>query len=204
MDFQPFHKIARFSREVLVTEKIDGTNAQIAIWETPTDGPYFMPEGCEVVGALPYGGKYWSIAAGSRNRWLKPGKEHDNFSFAGWVAENAGELVRLGPGRHFGEWWGQGIQRNYGLKEKRFSLFNVSRWAEADDLPSCCFVVPVLAKGPMDGVTVELAMQMLRTTGSYAAPGFMSPEGIVIYHYASRTLFKKTLEKDDEPKSKAA
>ena len=29
----------------------------------------------------------------------------------------------------------------------------------------------------------------------------MKPEGIVIFHEAARTLFKKTLEKDSEPKS---
>jgi len=36
--------------------------------------------------------------------------------------------------------------------------------------------------------------------GSLAAPGFMNPEGIVSYHIAGNTGFKKTIEKDSEPK----
>lgn len=41
------------------------------------------------------------------------------------------------------------------------------------------------------------------TEGSVAAPGFMKPEGIIIFHIQSQLLFKKTLERDEEPKSKA-
>ena len=33
-----------------------------------------------------------------------------------------------------------------------------------------------------------------------AAPGFMKPEGVVIYHKAANLLMKKTLEKDEQPK----
>jgi hypothetical protein len=78
----------------------------------------------------------------SRSRWITP--DDDNFGFAAWVEANRDELLTLGPGRHFGEWWGSGIQRGYGLPkgEKRFSLFNVSRWGESR--PACCHVVPVL------------------------------------------------------------
>ena len=47
---------------------------------------------------------------------------------------------------------------------------------------------------------VDDAMTELRRTGSVAAPGFMKPEGIVIYHTGTRTLFKKTFEKDAEGK----
>lgn len=106
IEFKPFQKIARLNREVLVTEKIDGTNGLVWIAE----------DGVE-------------MRAGSRSRWITP--EADNFGFAKWVADNAEELRRLGPGYHYGEWWGAGIQRRYGLTEKRFSLFNVSRWADA-------------------------------------------------------------------------
>jgi len=101
-DFVAFPKIARLSRECVISEKIDGTSAQILITD---DG---------------------QIKAGSRSRWLTP--ENDNFGFAAWVADNKEELLTLGVGRHFGEWWGEGIQRNYGLKERRFSLFNTIRW----------------------------------------------------------------------------
>jgi hypothetical protein len=47
---------------------------------------------------------------------------------------------------------------------------------------------------------VDAILERLRVGGSVAAPGFMQPEGIVIYHAASRTLFKKTIEKDEQPK----
>jgi len=43
---------------------------------------------------------------------------------------------------------------------------------------------------------------LLRTKGSYAAPGFRQPEGVVAFHAASRTLFKVTLERDQEPKNR--
>jgi hypothetical protein len=36
--------------------------------------------------------------------------------------------------------------------------------------------------------------------GSKAAPGFMKPEGIVVFHVAGNVGFKKTIEKDEEPK----
>jgi hypothetical protein len=105
-EFIEFPKMARFAREIIVTEKIDGTNAQVWISDDGTD-----------------------IRAGSRNRWLT--YSEDNFGFAKWVMDHRDELLTLGPGRHFGEWWGSGIQRRYGLDEKRFSLFNVSRWGGA-------------------------------------------------------------------------
>lgn len=173
MIFEAFPKMARLSREIIVTEKIDGTNAQIFIGE---DG---------------------SFMAGSRTRWITP--EDDNFGFAAWAQENKAELMRLGAGRHFGEWWGQGIQRKYGMDCKRFSLFNVSRWC--DDRPECCGVVPVLYRGLFSQSAIDAALDDLRANGSSAKPGFMTPEGIVVYHVAAGIGFKKTLEKDEEPKS---
>lgn len=195
MEFAEFPKIARLSRDVIVTEKIDGTNAQVFISE---DG---------------------QIIAGSRNRWITP--HDDNFGFASWVEAHRDELLKLGAGRHFGEWWGQGIQRNYGLSEKRFSLFNVQRWALygtepqriatadpriekwQDVLPECCGLVPVLYRGMFDTTAVDRAIETLRLTGSAAAPGFMKPEGVVVFHVAGNVGFKKTLVKDEIPKALA-
>lgn len=177
-DFTPFPNIPRLSRQIIVTEKIDGTNAQVFI---PEDG---------------------RVLAGSRTRWITP--EDDNHGFARWVKEHEDELRQLGPGAHFGEWWGCGIQRKYGLSEKRFSLFNVSRWSQ--ERPACCHVVPVLYGGPFDQAAIDGAIERLRTEGSVAAPGFMKPEGIVVYHAAAKAMFKmfkKTLEKDDQPKGQA-
>lgn len=177
MDFVGFPKMARLSRDIIITEKLDGTNAQILITE---DG---------------------EIRAGSRTRWITP--EDDNYGFARWVFGNKEELLKLGVGRHFGEWWGQGIQRNYGLKEKRFSLFNTSRWSDDSVRPECCSVVPVLFEGPFNTLVIELELDLLRTEGSLAAPGFMKPEGIIVFHTTANIGFKKTLENDELPKSLA-
>ncbi len=173
--FEAFPKIARLNREVVVTEKIDGTNA------------------CVYVGAD------GAVMAGSRSRWITP--EDDNAGFAKWVKLHEEELrVGLGIGTHFGEWWGAGIQRRYALTEKRFSLFNVAKWSDPAVRPSCCHVVPELARGLDIRAETERALEWLRAYGSVAAPGFMRPEGVVIFHTASSAIFKVTLEQDESPK----
>ncbi len=176
-EFQEFQKIARLSRNCVITEKIDGTNACVFIGE---DGEFLT---------------------GSRTRWITP--EDDNYGFAKWALAHKDELMALGPGRHFGEWWGSGCQRGYGLtnREKRFSLFNTGRWNDLTPPPACCHVVPVLYTGIFTSTAVDACLDILRTQGSRAAPGFMKPEGVVIYQTAGRCYFKKTLEKDDEPKA---
>lgn len=182
MEFEAFQKIPRLTREIVITEKIDGTNDCIYIGE---DGEFLI---------------------GSRSRWITP--EDDNYGFAKWATAHKNELLTLGPGRHFGEWWGQGIQRNYSQPRKRFSLFNTSRWGDDDARPACCDVVPILYAGLFDEYEVmkgvKSALKQLRDEGSAASPGFMKPEGIVIYHVAANFLFKKTLEKDEEWKGKHA
>lgn len=178
IEFKEFRKIPRLNREVVITEKIDGTN------------------GCVVIG------EDGSVTAQSRSRIITPAA--DNFGFAAWVAAHADELQMLGPGYHYGEWWGLGIQRNYGQTVKRFSLFNVSRWTPETARPLCCDVVPVLYRGMSLNDGANVALQDLREHGSTAAPGFMKPEGIIAYHTAGNLYFKATLEKDDEHKGKAA
>ena len=172
-EFVEFPKIARLNRECFVTEKIDGTNACVQVCE---DGAVF---------------------AGSRSRWITPGD--DNFGFLRWVREHEDELREgLGVGRHHGEWWGQGIQRKYGLSEKRFSLFNVGKWGESR--PACCHVVPTLYCGIFSSLAVRDCLADLALNGSAAAPGFMKPEGVIVFHVAANFYFKATIEKDEEPK----
>lgn len=175
MEFPEFRKIPRLTREIVITEKIDGTNGVIHIGE---DGSFLV---------------------GSRTRWITP--EDDNFGFAAWAHKNRDELMTLGEGTHYGEWWGSGIQRNYGLTEKRFSLFNVHRWA--NERPACCHVVPTLWEGMFDTGKIQEALDDLQFSGSKAAPGFKNPEGVIVYHKAGNLLFKKTLEKDAEWKGKS-
>lgn len=174
-EFEAFKKIPRLNRDIVITEKIDGTNASVLI----------TPEG--------------EIYAGKRTSWCTP--EKDNYGWAKWVQANKEELLKLGPGRHFGEWWGNGIQRNYGLAEKRFSLFNVARYGV--DRPACCGVVPVLYSGVFSSAAIESSLNQLRTAGSVVVPGWMKPEGIVIFHSASGQLFKVTCENDEKPKGDA-
>lgn len=189
MEFKEFPKMARLSREIIITEKIDGTNAAVVIEALNNEAPM------ESVTAVVDG---FALYAQSRTRIIKPGD--DNFAFALWVKENAQELVKLGEGHHFGEWWGKGIQRGYGLAERRFSLFNVHRWGEGGkdeaSRPACCSVVPVLYRGDFDTLHVMSTLAQLQAGGSVAAPGFMNPEGIVVFHTAANIGFKKTLGDD--------
>lgn len=175
-EFMEFRKIPRLSRDCVVTEKIDGTNGCIYIGE---DGEFLV---------------------GSRSRWITP--DNDNFGFARWAYSHEEELRGLGCGTHYGEWWGSGIQRGYGLKEKRFSLFNTSLWGDPEKRLSCCGVVPILYSGPFTTEDIDVCLAMLRANGSSASPGFMEPEGIIVYHMAAGQYFKKTLENDSTPKAK--
>ena len=193
-EFTGFPKMARLSRECVITEKIDGTNACVCITE---EGEFLV---------------------GKRTGWITP--ENDNFGFAKWAYEHKEELMQLGPGKHFGEWFGAGIQIRYGLTEKRFALFNTLRWhlygsepkriVTADPriekytevLPACCGLVPVLYRGIFDTGEVDKAIEFLKVNGSQAVPGFMKPEGIVVFHTAAGIGFKKTIENDEKPKGK--
>jgi len=198
VEFVEFQKIARYSREVIVTEKIDGTNACVFIGE---DGEFLT---------------------GSRTRWIAP--EADNHGFGKWANEHKAELLTLGPGRHFGEWWGSGIQRGYGLPkgEKRFSLFNVIRWCLAgetpqriptgdtrivktqDVLPPCVGLAPILWRGLFDRLDVAGIMANLLKTGSIAVRGYNDPEGIAIYHVGGSVGFKKTFRNDEGKRTGSA
>lgn len=202
MEFQVFKKIARLRRDCFVTEKIDGTNGCVGVSE-----PGVIPDSVNVpVSILETSVGPVSVYAGSRSRWVLPGKTTDNHGFAAWVKENAEELLTLGPGYHHGEWWGRGINRGYGLDHRRFSLFNVSRWCGPDrgGAPACCSTVPILYQGTFNSLKIDYCLTALSTFGSLAAPGFDRPEGIAVYHTAAGSFFKVTIDNDDVPKSLAA
>lgn len=180
MNFEPFPKIPRWSNQhIIITEKIDGTNAQIVINDDCTE-----------------------FKCGSRSRWITP--EDDNFGFASWCDRNRECILKLGKGQHFGEWWGLGIQRCYNMHKRSFSLFNTLRWAAEDQQEKLSAmadisVVPILYQGPFSETAIDDTMDKLWAEGSKAAPGFQNPEGVVIYMPGSRTLFKKTFG-DNLPK----
>lgn len=181
VEFQAWPSTPRLRRDCTITEKIDGTNSCVVVTE----------EG--------------EVLAQSRKRFVTP--DDDNFGFARWVYNHAtGLRSTLGPGYHFGEWYGQGIQRNYGLTEKRFALFNTNRWqplqddGALDEIPGL-EVVPTIWTGLFSDWAIDDALEELSRLGSFAVRGFKNPEGIIIWHHAARQKFKVTLIDDEAPKS---
>lgn len=182
--FEKFQSLKRMKRECVITEKIDGTNAQICF---------------DDVG---------NMLVGSRKRQIWPEgtidkpKGCDNQGFAQWAYSLQDELFNfLGAGRHFGEWCGAGIQRKYGLTKKYFLLFNTNRFGvgrqeiPVELLDKGLGVVPVLYQGVFTTDAVDKVMEDLKETGSHIAD-FDNPEGIVVYHTALRDYFKVTYEHD--------
>jgi hypothetical protein len=224
-EYPAFGKIPRLNREVIWTEKIDGTNGMVSVeeqpfgmatgvndiadWEEKEGITVVIPPSTEVdEDTLDPKYEYW-VRAGSRNRWLTT--KADNFGFASWVKENAMTLADvLGPGLHYGEWWGRGIQRNYGLDHRRFSLFNVDRWgwlaSESGALIPDIGLGVVPRLGSTTGFNETMALNMFKVNGgkSFAAPGFDKPEGVVGFHTAGRTMFKVLIENDNRPKGNNA
>lgn len=196
MKFQAWPKTPRLFRPIIVTEKLDGTNAAVII--TGTQHPDVDNDGSELL--VNVDGGQFAIAAQSRKRIITPAS--DNFGFATWVAANADSLVRdLGVGRHYGEWWGAGIQRRYGLDQKLFSLFNVNRYIGPFETAQLR-TVPVLYTGEFSTLIVSEVLQALGDSGSIAARNegyvFRNPEGIITFHTSSNSVFKTTF--DDRPK----
>lgn len=172
-------KIQRLGNEqMVVTEKLDGTSGCL----------FFSEEG--------------EMHVQSRNRILSP--EKDNAGFCAWAVENHESLFAdLGPGYAFGEWWGAGIQRRYGMDRKVFSLFNTHRWGarnnaamagheEAKWATPNLSVVPLLWTGPVDTEVLRVVAAELYLHGSVAVPGWDAPEGVVAYLAASRVSWKIT------------
>lgn len=170
IEFKGWPKIGRWANaHVIATEKLDGTNAAVGILEDGT------------------------VYAQSRTRIITP--NDDNFGFARWVEVNADTLREdLGQGLHFGEWYGEGIQRKYGMTEKRFALFNSYVWGPkvGHFLTPRVDVVPVLYSGPLDTEEIDRVAAALYATGSAMVPGWMKPEGLVVYETISRASWKLT------------
>jgi len=189
--FPAYPKTPRFSMGCLITEKIDGTNALISITQDE-----------ELSGPLD-----WCVRAGSRKRWLT--LEKDNFGFARWVDENEEQLIELlGVGTHYGEWYGSGIQRRYGLDHKRLALFDgpgrypwavdVDQLRENESPPDMLptkdidlgdaklGVTSLLYKGGLDLVLPVLiepqdAKTWFLPGGSVTVPGYEHTEGLIVH-----------------------
>jgi len=158
------------AKGIVVTEKIDGCNCAIYVSE---DG---------------------QVGAQSRNNVL----DHDEHGFYDWVKNNADDLAStLGPGYHYGEWWGYKIQRSYDCKsnERYFSLFNTRRWANVEFSIPHLNTVPILYEGIFSEEIISQLLINLKNIGSVAKPGFKKPEGVVLYHNAADKVFKIIIDK---------
>ena len=197
MEFQAWQKMSRLFRDITVTEKIDGTNACIRF--APFDENEEYPEENQLrntCGVIFQDTEPVVVGAQSRKRMITP--DDDNFGFAKWVWNNSASLFRdLGYGNHYGEWWGAGIQRGYGMMDgldRRFSLFNTKKWydqAEYFETPNLG-VVPVLYMGVFSELEIQKAAVRLDEYGSEASPGFRPAEGVVVYFHQANICMKYT------------
>ena len=88
----------------------------------------------------------------------------------------------------------------FGKEPKIIDNPNPTLIKSQDILPACCGLVPVLYEGAFNHENIHNTLKELELNGSSASPGFMNPEGIIIFHTASRYLFKKTIKNDEKPK----
>lgn len=206
IEFQAWPKTPRLFREIVVTEKLDGTNSAVIINELAD----FQDADANALAVILRDGKYYEIGAQSRKRVIAPGKTTDNYGFAAWVQLNADELFDiLGPGRHYGEWWGKGIQKRYpGTMQRGFALFNVDRHAGLFEwlpgLPGAdweVLVEPVITlyRGEFSEEKIHELLASLAKHGSVASP-FDQAEGVVVFHTQSRQTYKYTLDGEDKGK----
>jgi hypothetical protein len=188
-EFKGWGSTTRENKNKTITEKLDGTNACVVI----------------------YNGK---VTAQSRKRIVTP--DDDNYGFAKWVDKNKEALLNtLGYGYHYGEWYGEGIQKNpLGIEGKRFALFHATKYTEGNgfDLSRVqgLETVPLLHHGQCDVWTIPHIMQELEEYGSKVEgakvvgqietfPGFAihaKAEGIIVWNNETKTRTKILLEND--------
>lgn len=175
MEFTKYSKTPRFTKNIVITEKTDGTNAQLIFDEERNE-----------------------LRAGSRNRHVVVGD--DNFGFASWLEENREILTKyFGHFNYpiYGEWWGRGIQRGYGRNDKYFSIFRTGLFGKEmpEELTNIGVqYVPILYEGPNLRDIIWDRFHHLKEFGSKAVPGYDDPEGICIFFKETNTVYKMTYE----------
>ena len=177
-EFNGYPKTKRLDDATFViSEKIDGSNGVIHV------DPYTK-----------------AVTAGSRSKWLGDdgSKSWDNHGFGEWVKENTSELQKLPAGIHYGEWYGRGINRNYGLKERKFMLFDRKKYQDLPSLPECVeletLLTPELSIWFLGRTCCE-ELDDLKENGSRHVPGFMKPEGIIVRFKSMGQVMKVILDK---------
>jgi hypothetical protein len=205
--FIEWPKTQRLYRTIVVSEKLDGTNAAIHVEKLGDVAQITVATDDQVR----VGSDVYRVTAQSRKRLIYPGKgpdggSLDNYGFAAWVQSNAARLVEtFGQGLHFGEYWGKGINRAYGIEGRRFSLFNTDKHKGlcADIGGVQVEPVPVLYQGMFSDESIKGALADLAYNGSVAAPGFMNAEGVCVWHSQTRSVWKVTLDNNDAGKWEA-
>lgn len=192
MSYPSFPSIERLENLYChITEKVDGTNGLIKI------------------------SRY--VCFGSRNRYITP--EDDNNGFAKFFSKYQKELFSVfntidkeyppngidAPLNIYGEWFGKGIQRGYGLAEKHFMPFSEFLATKLIDAGVPNIKMPVtLYSGKFSIATLDGCMNKLKDEGSQVIPGYNRPEGVVIYFPTYNFRLKETFEgpkwKDAIPK----
>lgn len=216
-EFESFPDIKKLkSAALFITQKIHGSNAQIYVYKNreylqTMDRHPGEEEAADLAAKNPgktvvfeHSQDFYNkviaytesldLVCGSRTRWIAPGD--DNFGFAEMVHEHKQEFIeKLGPGRHYGEWAGPGINSGEGLTKKTFVLFDHWRYPAERPLPPNTIVVPVLYSGEFDLSKIEECMNDLKTNGSKLVAGFMAPEGVVVRVMGNR--FKVVFQAED-------
>ncbi len=196
----------------IISEKVDGTNGLIEI-HNPGSG--CSSEQCT---AFPCGVKDCSeepvIKFGSRNRYIT--FNDDNAGFANFFrhyearfkdvaadivlkelkvsGETLTECQEQYPLRIYGEWFGSGIQRGYGLKDKFFMPFSTFYAEKLIEYQVPNIVKPnIMYTGKFSQEIANTCMQTL-TNGSLVIPEFKRPEGIVIHFPKYNFRLKQTFE----------
>ena len=189
VNYNSFPSIERLENiYCIISEKIDGTNGLIEINET-------------------------NVRFGSRNRYVF--FNDDNAGFANFFRDYEARFKDAAkdiitdesyPLRIYGEWFGCGIQRNYGLKDKFFMPFHLFYSKKLIEYQIPNIVTPnIMYAGKFSIEVVDACMQQLKLDGSGVVKNYKQPEGIVIffpkYNFRLKETFDGAKWKDALPKS---
>lgn len=222
--FRKWSSTPRWHKGLRVYEKIDGTNGCVIVQRVGLTDLGMVPKDAVAVldDSQEFG--YW-VRAQSRSRIITPG--NDNFGFAKWVHDNSWALAHvLDQGYHYGEWFGEGIQKNpLGIEGRRFYLFHAWYWARPENALKLSQSgvtglghVPVLhdpdTHGEATWETIPAIMDDLAWYGTKVegAVGVVSgyahepdtmarPEGIIVWHKDTQQKYKILLDNDSVHKN---
>ena len=196
MSYPSFPSIERLENLYChITEKVDGTNGLIEI-------------GIQTDLLL-------TVNFGSQNRYIS--SHDDNMGFVNFFEQHTGDIFNIYdmikeekgditlPLHIYGEWFGKGIQRGYGLADKHFMPFSEFLATKLIDAGVPNIKMPVtLHSGKFSIATLDGCMNKLKDEGSQVIPGYNRPEGVVIYFPTYNFRLKETFEgpkwKDAIPK----